>query len=182
MDPKNVARHIEQPASSTPFPTSTALLPHLAHWPPPSRRDSQRAREGIEREQAATFIHGCRSYPKAMAWSLILSCTIIMEAYDKILISSLFASPMFKRNFGDPVRAISTNTTYQVSTTWQASLNNAAVGAEILGLFLNGYMTDRLGYRKTMLAALTFMCLAIFVAVFAINLPMLLASQLLLGE
>jgi SP family general alpha glucoside:H+ symporter-like MFS transporter len=52
---------------------------------------------------------------------------------------------------------------------------------EILGLFANGIIAERYGYRITMICALIAVICAIFLAVFAINIEMLLAAEILCG-
>jgi MFS transporter, SP family, general alpha glucoside:H+ symporter len=147
------------------------------------RNESINARAGVVKERKMTLVSGLQLYPKAIAWSMLLSCTIVMEGYDKSLIGSFFASPSFTQRFGtlSAHNGPTDGQTYQLSTGWQTGLINASIGAEIFGLFLNGYLTDRFGYKKTMLGALVFMNFAIFVSFFAVSLEMLLVSQLLCG-
>nr|RBR00857.1 hypothetical protein FVER53263_21107 [Fusarium verticillioides] len=94
-----------------------------------------------------------------------------MEAYDKSLISGFLAFPSFRRREQD----------YEISPLWQMGLQNAAVGCEIIGLLAHGYISYVIGYRKMMIVALVWMCLAVFPAVFAHNIALLLASQALCG-
>jgi hypothetical protein len=147
------------------------------------RNESIDARAGVVKERKMTLASGLQLYPKAIAWSMLLSCTIVMEGYDKSLIGSFFASPSFNQRFGALLanNGPTDGQTYQLSTAWQTGLINISIGAEIIGLFLNGYLTDRFGYKKTMLGALLFMNLAIFVSFFAVSLEMLLVSQFLCG-
>lgn len=147
---------------------------------PDLRRLSADARNATEAEHKMTFLEGCRLYPKAIGWSFLLSCTIIMEGFDLTLVSSFQAFPIFRRTYGqaaDPTN----NTNHQISPPWQTGLQNGALVGEILGLFMNGYLTDRFGYQRTMIIALVWMCLFVFLAFFAFNIEMLLASQVLCG-
>lgn len=48
-------------------------------------------------------------------------------------------------------------------------------------LMANGWLTDKFGYRKTMMGALVLMCAFIFITFFAHNIGMLLAGELLCG-
>ncbi|KAH8121218.1 sugar transporter-domain-containing protein [Trichoderma asperelloides] len=143
-------------------------------------RDAQVAAD-IERKM--NFYNGCRLYAKAMAWSFLLSCTIIMEGYDTTLINSFYALPAFRQAYGHPAPGADSSgaITYQISPSWQAALSNASVVSEIIGLFLNGFSTDRFGYHWTMLGALVMLMLFIFPAFFAVNIEMILASQILCG-
>jgi SP family general alpha glucoside:H+ symporter-like MFS transporter len=38
-------------------------------------------------------------YPKATAWSILLSTALIMEGFDIVLVSSLYAFPTFQQKF-----------------------------------------------------------------------------------
>ncbi|KAJ9654071.1 hypothetical protein H2198_006810, partial [Neophaeococcomyces mojaviensis] len=130
-------------------------------------------------EHKMSFIQGCRIYPKAIAWSILLSATIIMEGFDLTLIASFQAFPVFRKTYGQPTAPGGRN--HQISPAWQTALQDGAIAGEILGLFLNGWMVDRYGYQKTMVIALIWMALFVFLAFFAFNIEMLEASQVLCG-
>lgn len=146
---------------------------------PNLRRLSADAKAHTETEHQMTIMDGIRLYPKAIAWSLLLSATIIMEGFDLTLISSFQAFPIFRRTFGKPADPNGHNS--QISPAWQTGLQNGALVGEIIGLFLNGWLTDKLGYQRTMVIALVWMCLFVFLAFFAFNIELLLASQVLCG-
>lgn len=150
---------------------------------PGLRRLSVEARAATKAEHAMTFIKGCRLYPKAMLWSILLSMTIVMEGYDTTLINSFFAFPVFRHSYGAPINKGAPNgaVDYQISPAWQSGLNNAAVAGEILGLAINGVLNDRYGYQKTMVGTLIWISGCFFLAFFAVNIKMLLAAQVLCG-
>lgn len=64
---------------------------------------------------------------------------------------------------------------------WQAGLTNGASCGEIIGLFINGYVSERFGYRRTVIACLVL--IAGFIAIFftAPNVNALLAGEILAG-
>ena len=150
---------------------------------PNLRRLSVEARAATKAEHKMTFVSGCKLYPRAICWSLLLSCTIIMEGYDLTLINSFFAFPVFRRNYGKPLHpnAPPGQRDYQISPAWQSGLTNAAVAAEIIGLLFNGWLTDRFGYHRTMIYALIWISLFFFIPFFAVNIQMLLVGQILCG-
>lgn len=150
---------------------------------PDLRRLSIEARNATKAEHKMTFVAACKLYPRAILWSLLLSCTIIMEGFDLTLINSFFAFDVFRRAYGKPMYPNNPpgQQNYQISPAWQSGLTNAAVSGEIIGLFFNGYLTDRFGYHKTMIFTLIWMSLFVFLAFFAINIEMLLAAQVLCG-
>ena len=159
------------------------LFHGLSRAIPGLRRLSVEARAATKAEHAMTFWTGCRLYPKAIAWSLLLSMTIVMEGYDLTLINSFFAFPVFRHNYGTPIspNAPAGQHDYQISPAWQSGLSNAAVVAEIAGLLFNGFLTDRFGYHKTLIGALIWLSLFVFIAFFAVDIRMLLAAQILCG-
>jgi SP family general alpha glucoside:H+ symporter-like MFS transporter len=156
---------------------TTILLDQLATALPELQPLNSLARAATEAEKTLTFLRGCRWYPKAMAWSFILSSTLIMEGFDTILIFSLFTFPAFKEKYGTPTP----DSGYQISSTWQFALPTGSEAGEIVGLLANGYLADRIGYRWTMVIALTFLLLSILLSFFAVNIRMLLAAKILCG-
>jgi SP family general alpha glucoside:H+ symporter-like MFS transporter len=59
-------------------------------------------------------------YPKAVAWSVLISTCIAMEGYDVCLLSNFYAFPQFNRKYGE----LLADGTYQVPAPWQAGLSN----------------------------------------------------------
>ena len=135
------------------------------------------ATKATKAEQKMTLMEGIRLYPKAIAWSVLLSGAIIMEGYDINLIANLQAVPAFKQRFG--VRL--PDGTYQVTAAWQAGLTNGAYVGEILGLMINGWIAERYGFKKTMIGALAAVAALIFILFFVQNLEMLLVGLILVG-
>jgi len=138
-----------------------------------------KAKEGTDAEHNMSVKEAFKKYPKAVLFSVIFSTAIVMEGYDLVMINSFYAQPQFNNKFGtitDPVTGQRT-----LTAAWQTGLSNAVQVGSILGLMMNGYLTDRFGYRKTMLGALFFMTCFIFITFFAVNIQMLLAGELLCG-
>ena len=166
------------PSSATLSRNDTAVfIDQLATTLPELQPLNSPARAATRAEQKLTFLRGCRLYPKAIAWSFILSSTLIMEGFDTLLIFNFFAFPAFKQRYGTPVPGYGN----RISSTWQFALPTAAEAGEIVGLLANGYLADRIGYRWTMVSALTFLLLSIHLSFFAVNIQMLLAGQILCG-
>lgn len=139
-------------------------------------------RTATEAERKMSFWHGCKLYPKAIAWSLLLSCTIIMEGYDTTLITSFYAFPMFRKTYGVPINdTMDSGENYQISSVWQSSLGNGAIVGQIIGLIFNGLFVDKFGYHRTLVGSLIWMCIFVFLFFFAVNIEMLLAAQILCG-
>jgi SP family general alpha glucoside:H+ symporter-like MFS transporter len=74
-----------------------------------------------------------------------------MEGFDVVLLGSFYALPQFAKKYG--VQAA--DGTYTVTAAWQAGLSNGAQVGEIIGLALNGWASERFGYRKTMIVSVS---------------------------
>ena len=83
-----------------------------------------------------------------------------MEGYDVCLLGSFYAMPQFNKKYGQPAG----DGTYQVPAAWQAGLSNGAAVGEIIGLFINGFVSERFGYRYTVMTCLALV--AGFTAIF----------------
>ncbi|KAJ6188652.1 hypothetical protein N7519_003560 [Penicillium mononematosum] len=140
---------------------------------------SSGARAATRAERKMSLLTCCQLYPKAIAWSVVLSSTIIMEGYDTTLLVSFFTFPGFKQKYGarDPSRPGN----FEIPSQWQSGLTSAAVVGQIIGLFMNGFLADRFGYRWTILVALVSLSFFIFLPFFAVNVQMFLAGQVLCG-
>jgi SP family general alpha glucoside:H+ symporter-like MFS transporter len=117
------------------------------------------AKFAAEKEHNMTLLQGIKLYPKAIAWSILISTCICMEGYDVCLISNFYGFPQFNKKYGERL----SDGTYQVSAPWQAGLSNGANVGEILGLFINGFVSERFGYRYTVMT-----CLSLIIAFTAI--------------
>lgn len=50
--------------------------------------DSNISTDGTEKEHSMTLIQGIKLYPKAVAWSILISTCIVMEGYDVSLVGN----------------------------------------------------------------------------------------------
>jgi len=135
------------------------------------------AEAATEAEHKMGLWKALKLYPKASAWSILLSFAIVMEGYDVVLLGSFYAYPEFVKTFGN----LQPDGTYQIPAHWQAGLGNGSSVGGIIGLLLNGYVSERFGYRRTMIVALIAMIGLIFIFFFAKNLQTLLAGEILCG-
>jgi SP family general alpha glucoside:H+ symporter-like MFS transporter len=130
-----------------------------------------------EAERSMSLREGIRLYPKAIAWSVLLSMTLIMEGFSTILVPNLFAMQPFRKQFG----ILQANGLYEISADWQSALVNGGLAGQIVGLFATGTLAERVGYRYTLMVGLVAMSLFILVPFFATNKTILLIGQCLLG-
>lgn len=59
------------------------------------------AKAATDKEQSMTLLQGIRTYPKAVAWSVLISTCIAMEGYDISLVNNFYAFPPFNRKYGE---------------------------------------------------------------------------------
>jgi len=156
------------------FRKMSVAVPNLAEL-------SADAKAAADLETSMGFREGCKLYPKAIMFSFCLSLAVIMEGYDTYLLGNFFGNQSFAKKFGGPGPIKDNVQTYEVSPTWQTALGNGTAAAQIIGLFLNGIISERIGYRWTMIGALLFITGTIFITFFAVNVHMLLAGYVLSG-
>ncbi|KAL2134714.1 hypothetical protein VTI74DRAFT_11034 [Chaetomium olivicolor] len=137
----------------------------------------QGAKMATEKEQSMTLLQGIRLYPKAIAWSILISTCIVMEGYDVCLINNFYAFPQFSKKYGEQLP----NGDWEVTAPWQAGLSNGANIGELIGLLINGWVSERFGYRWTVIVCL--MLINAWTALFftAQNVQTLLAAEILCG-
>jgi len=137
------------------------------------------AKDATENEKSMSIIQAFKTYPKAVMFSMCLSTAIIMEGYDVVLLANFYAFPTFNKRYGNATG--NPKTPYQIPAPWQAGLSNGANVGEILGLFINGIVSERYGYRKTMIVSLIAVCGFIFIPFFAKDLIDLEIGEILCG-
>ncbi|RBR25253.1 uncharacterized protein FIESC28_01988 [Fusarium coffeatum] len=135
------------------------------------------ARAAADKEQKMTLMQGIKLYPKAVGWSVLISTCIVMEGFDIVLVNNFYAFPQWNRKYG----TLQPDGTYQVSAAWQAGLSNGANVGSIIGLFLNGWLSERFGYRYTIIGCLIWLSACITLFFTAQNVQMLLAAEILCG-
>ncbi|KAF2826131.1 sugar transporter [Ophiobolus disseminans] len=108
------------------------------------------ARNATEKEHNMTLMQGIKLYPKAIGWSILISTCIVMEGYDVCLLNNFFGFPQFKRKYGEQLP----DGSWEIPAPWQAGLSNGVIVGEIIGLFLNGWVSEAIGYRYTLIGCL----------------------------
>jgi MFS family permease len=159
-------------------------------------QEFEEAKAATAGEHELTIRDALRLYPKAIAFSIIFSTAVVMEGYDLSLTGSFFGFREFRNYFGDVDDP--TGDGRLVSAPWQSGIQNGVqvwtvwalyrafklmweqVGS-IIGLWLNGIISDKIGYKKTMIGSLVLMIAFIFLTVFARNIEMILAGAVLCG-
>ncbi|KAI2776440.1 putative MFS alpha-glucoside transporter [Daldinia loculata] len=135
------------------------------------------AQTAATREHQMSVWQGIKLYPKAIAWSMVISSAVIMEGFDNALIGSFYAFPAFQRKYG----RLLPDGTYGIDAAWQAGLSGGMNAGQVLGLLLNGFVEERYGHKKTMLVALFAVVALVPMLFFAENIQTLVAGEILLG-
>ncbi|MGH7963779.1 MAG: MFS transporter, partial [Candidatus Binatia bacterium] len=130
-----------------------------------------------EVEKTMGIWQSMKKYPKAIAYSMILSFCLVMEGYDTSLIGSFFGLPQFRQRFGVQLK----NGDWQVTSAWMSGLQNGAQVGQICGLMIAGLIAERYGYKKTLLGSLMMVIAFVFLFFFAQNIGYLFAAEVLCG-
>ncbi len=130
----------------------------------------------IARQKEESFLQAWRTHWKAGSWAFVLTLALFMEGYDTGLLNSFYGMDQFRAKFG-----IVYNGERIIPADYQAGLQNITRVGQLIGLVITGYCQERFGSKKTYVAAMIFMTLSIFLAVFAVDLPMLLGAELVMG-
>lgn len=101
-----------------------------------------------------------------------------MESYDVFLIGNFVALPAFRNKYG--VFHAATNE-HVIVTKWQSALQVSGQLGALIGVFLAGPLTSRIGYRWATLTGLMLLNVFIFAFYYAQSLPVIFVSQLLEG-
>lgn len=135
------------------------------------------AKAATDNERKMTLIQGIRLYPKAIGWSILISTCIAMEGFDVCLLPNFYNFPRFKEKYGEQLP----DGTYEITAPWQAGLQNGSQVGQILGLFINGWVSEWIGYRWTTMISL--LLVAAFTAILftAQNVQTLFAGYFLSG-
>lgn len=161
--------------------TSEKIEPAEAHLEACSSVQSRSQRdiaadEAQRVDTSLTLNDAFRHYWKAVAWSLAMSMSTIMESYDLLLITSFFAFPKFQEKYGVQLP----DGSYSVEARWQVALSVVTNVGMILGVFINGYCADKWGLRKTLMAGHVTLAACVFINFFAPNVEVLTVGTLLL--
>ncbi|KIW15794.1 hypothetical protein PV08_05844 [Exophiala spinifera] len=158
----------KQPTSTTAEPAATSVQIETV---------VADANDANTTERSLTLWQALRLYPKGVMWSFVMSTAVVMEGFDTKLLGTLYAQPTFRKHFG--VHAKGDH--WEITAAWQAGLSNGSIIGQLAGLLVAGYLCERFGFRRSMLAGLTLITGLIFISFFAKSLVMLLIGQILFG-
>ncbi|KAJ6103514.1 hypothetical protein N7486_005941 [Penicillium sp. IBT 16267x] len=136
------------------------------------------AKQASDEEHAQTLFQALRANRKAVAWSMLISMSIIMEGYDTILTGNFYAYPSFTKMEATMLREITIKCRPHGNrdSVWLVSGMYLCLGG-----VMNGYFASKFGYRGVMIVALGFLTAFIFITFFANSAAVLLVGQILCG-
>jgi SP family general alpha glucoside:H+ symporter-like MFS transporter len=135
------------------------------------------AEDATRHDHRMTLLQAVKLYPKAVGWSVVMSTALVMDGFDNKLMVSLFAQPAFAKKYGK----LRPKGKHQISAPWQSGLTNGSNVGQLIGLGLSGWMSEKLGFRKTMMLGLLIIPCPVFIQFFAPSLGVLETAQVLLG-
>jgi SP family general alpha glucoside:H+ symporter-like MFS transporter len=103
---------------------------------------------------------------------------LIPSRYDLAATGSFLGYDQFRKRFGTE---LDQDGNPRISPAWQAGIQNGIQAGSIIGLWANGYISEWLGYKKTMYGALLAAVSFNFLHFFAQNIGMVVAGSVLLG-
>lgn len=101
-----------------------------------------------------------------------------MESYDVFLMGNFIALPAFVNDYGIVIDDIGTKV---IATKWQSALQVSGQLGALIGVFIAGPLTSRIGYRWANLTGLMLLNVFIFAFYFGKSLPVFFVAQLLEG-
>ncbi|CAJ2507060.1 Uu.00g082460.m01.CDS01 [Anthostomella pinea] len=161
-------------------------LPRLAHTN--TRRISDQSEDlagmtagasaAAQAEKEMTLREALVSCRKAVLWSVLFTSSVIMEGFDLALLSGFYAYPQFLKAYGRKHPEIDK---HELPPTWQTALSAGAMIGQIIGLSIAGLVAQRIGYKRTMIGALSLMIAFIFIPFFADSLEKLFVGEIMQG-
>lgn len=134
------------------------------------------ARNATRDEHELKVWDGIKRYRKAIWWSFVFSLCIVMDGYDTGFSGTLYAHPAFQQQFGKPYDG-----GYQIPAAWQTGFSVTGLAANMIGVLLDGYLSERIGRKKVSLLTLVTLAATIFCQFFAKSLPVFLVGRMIAG-
>ena len=108
-------------------------------------------------------------------------CTAALSSIASTGCSTLLLVSTVFRRVGRVLCKFHINPTSSYNTFSDCIRSNGARAGEVIGLFINGFVSERYGYRKTMIGALMSMTAFIFILFFAPNVQTLVIGEVFCG-
>jgi SP family general alpha glucoside:H+ symporter-like MFS transporter len=135
------------------------------------------AKRGTATEHDMGYWEAFVIYRKGALWSMFISLSIIMRAYDIEILGNFYALPAFQKRFG----VYYEGSGWQIPAKWQVAMSMGSLVGQILGAYLVTFPMERFGRKKTFAVSLCCTAALTFMQFFAQSIEVLTASQYLSG-
>src|SRR5258705_236758 len=102
------------------------------------------ANRGTRTEHELGTWEALKIYRKGAFWSMFISLSIIMRAYDIEISGNFYALPAFQQHFGFPVPGHG----YQVPARWQVAISMGSLVGQVIGAYLVTFPMEKYGRKK----------------------------------
>ena len=137
------------------------------------------ASRGTATEHRLGHWQAFKLYRKGAFWSMFISLSIIMRAYDIEIMGNFFALPAFQQHFG--IDYGPEHGGYQIPASWQVAMSMGSLVGQIIGATVVTYPMEKYGRKKTFAVCLVLTAILTFMQFFASTIGVLTASQYLSG-
>ncbi|KAL7933180.1 general substrate transporter [Trichoderma chlorosporum] len=137
------------------------------------------ANNGTATEHRLGSWEAFKLYRKGAFWSMFISLSIIMRAYDIEISGNFFALPAFQKHFG--VDYGPDHGGFQIPARWQVAMGMGSLVGQIVGAYIVSFPMEKFGRKKTFAVCLVLTAILTFMQFFANTIGVLTASQYLSG-
>ena len=141
--------------------------------------NAEMARSGNQQEHRLGYWEAFKLYRRGAFWSMFISLSIIMRAYDIEISGNFYALPAFQEHFGVDYGAHHGG--YQIPAKWQVAMSMGSLVGQIIGAYIVAWPMERYGRKRTFAACLVLTAILTFMQFFAGSIGVLTASQYLSG-
>ncbi|KAL1968082.1 hypothetical protein VTN77DRAFT_2212 [Rasamsonia byssochlamydoides] len=138
---------------------------------------SDLANRGTAVEHELGYWEAFKIYKKGAFWSMFISLSIIMRAYDIEISGNFYALPAFQKHFG----VYYPGHGWQVPASWQVAMSMGSLVGQIIGAYLVTFPMEGFGRKKTFAVCLVLTAILTCMQFFASSIGVLTASQYLSG-
>lgn len=135
------------------------------------------ANRGTQTEHELGTWEALKIYRKGAFWSMFISLSIIMRAYDIEISGNFYALPAFQQHFGFPVPGHG----YQIPAPWQVAISMGSLVGQVVGAYIVTFPMEKYGRKKTFAVCLVMTAILTFMQFFASSIGVLTASMYLSG-
>ncbi|OZJ02479.1 hypothetical protein BZG36_05141 [Bifiguratus adelaidae] len=135
------------------------------------------ANRGTATEHELTYWEAFKIYRKGAFWSMFISLSIIMRAYDIEISGNFYALPAFQQAFG----VYYPGHGWQIPAEWQVAMSMGALVGQVIGAYIAAFPMEMYGRKKTFAVCLVLTAILTFMQFFATSIGVLVASQYLSG-